>query len=147
RRRPGRPLAVSPVVAVRVRPSDCGPVRPMIRLAQNHAAPVRVAVLGGGAVTRELHLPALRRTAAAAAAAVVDPDPEAAAYLRAIGYDGEVVAAGWEDFLADPKALARLGLDAVVVALPNVLHEAAALRSLECGLNVLCEKPLALSAA
>src|SRR5689334_293481 len=38
-------------------------------------------------------------------------------------------------------------LDAVVVALPDALHRDAVVDALQRGLHVLCEKPLALSAA
>jgi len=68
--------------------------------------------------------------------------------------------------LADPSALVRaavgdrygiaerhasidqllgLGLDAIVVAVPDAFHADVACRGLEAGLHVLCEKPLALS--
>jgi predicted dehydrogenase/nucleoside-diphosphate-sugar epimerase len=111
------------------------------------APPVRLAILGGGAVTREFYLPALQLVPAVEAVAVVDPDPGAVGQLRAIGHGGPVLTATADEFFADRKRLDALGLDAVVVALPNALHDLATLRALECGLNVLCEKPLALSAA
>ena len=41
------------------------------------------------------------------------------------------------------ELIASDDVDAVVVALPNVLHEAAACAALEAGKHLLCEKPLA----
>jgi predicted dehydrogenase len=41
----------------------------------------------------------------------------------------------------------RLGLDAVVIAVPDPAHKAAVLEALRAGVHVLCEKPLAVSVA
>jgi predicted dehydrogenase len=41
--------------------------------------------------------------------------------------------------------LLGLGLDAIIVAVPDAFHADVACRGLEAGLHVLCEKPLALS--
>jgi predicted dehydrogenase len=47
----------------------------------------------------------------------------------------------WRDLLGDP------GLDAVDICLPTDLHAPVAIAALEAGKHVLCEKPMALSAA
>jgi predicted dehydrogenase len=46
---------------------------------------------------------------------------------------------------ASLDGLLGLGLDAIVVAVPDAFHADIACRGLEAGLHVLCEKPLALS--
>ena len=46
---------------------------------------------------------------------------------------------------ASLDGLLGLGLDAIVVAVPDAFHADVACQGLEAGLHVLCEKPLALS--
>jgi predicted dehydrogenase len=48
---------------------------------------------------------------------------------------------------ASLDGLVGLGLDAVVVAVPDPYHADVSVQALEAGLHVLCEKPLALSLA
>ena len=47
------------------------------------------------------------------------------------------------DVFADSAALAKAGLDAVIVATPNHTHRAVLEPLFDAGLNILCEKPLA----
>ena len=44
---------------------------------------------------------------------------------------------------ADSAALAKAGLDAVIVASPNHTHRSVLEPLFDAGLNILCEKPLA----
>lgn len=44
------------------------------------------------------------------------------------------------------EMLAKANLDAVSVALPNVLHDTVSIAALEAGVHVLCEKPMAVNA-
>ena len=45
----------------------------------------------------------------------------------------------------DYKQMLRSGLDAVVIVSPDQLHREMSVEALNCGLHVLCEKPLALT--
>jgi nucleoside-diphosphate-sugar epimerase/predicted dehydrogenase len=105
-------------------------------------APVpRLLVLGGGAVARELHIPALERLRWCGAATVLDVSDRAAAELRKLYPTLAVYQGSFRDVLRRPQTQAAF--DGVVITLPNNLHEEAVALSLEAGLPVLCEKPLA----
>jgi len=102
------------------------------------ASPLRVAVVGCGAVSQIHHLPALARSREARASALVDSDADRAGRLART--------------LAIPLVAASLAelageFDAAIVATPNHLHCRFALEALERGLHVLVEKPMALNAA
>jgi xylose dehydrogenase (NAD/NADP) len=80
-------------------------------------------------------LEGIRRSDIAEVVAVSSRDPgraEAYARERGIGRAHR----GYEALLADPE------VDVVYVALPNALHVEWAIRALEAGKHVLCEKPL-----
>jgi nucleoside-diphosphate-sugar epimerase/predicted dehydrogenase len=105
-------------------------------------APVpRLLVLGGGAVVRGLHIPALERLRWCAAATVLDVSDRAAAELRKLYPVLGVHQGSFREVLRRPQT--RAAFDGVVVTLPNHMHEEAVALSLEAGLPVLCEKPLA----
>ncbi|MDR7417678.1 MAG: Gfo/Idh/MocA family oxidoreductase [Armatimonadota bacterium] len=94
---------------------------------------VRVGVIGMGLMGRR-HLEALGRDDRAEIVGVADVVPQAA---RAAAAPLGARACGT---LAE---LAGLGIDAVIVASPNVHHGAMVLEALDRGLHVLSEKPMA----
>jgi len=104
----------------------------------------RYLVLGGGAVVAEFYLPALSALGWLPDVWVADPSKPSLDRLTAICPDLNVVQV---DFRAALDGAQELGIQAVIVALPNVLHEEAVALALERGLDVLCEKPLALTEA
>ncbi len=103
-----------------------------------HRARLRIGLIGAGLVGQAAHAHFLwddRERFELVALA----DPSAA--VRAAVGDRYGVAerhAALDDLLG-------LGLDAIVVGVPDAFHADVACRGLEAGLHVLCEKPLALS--
>lgn len=101
-------------------------------------APVRVGVVGAGAIAQVAHLPALARSRGAQLIALCDNDgPKASALGERFGVHD--VYTDIEDLLDGAE------LDAVVLTTPNHLHEPHALSALAAGVHVLCERPLALT--
>lgn len=95
---------------------------------------VRIAVVGFGAIGRH-HARNLSSLSEAHFVGVIDPSSEARDVAEKNGYP---VFSSLEDAL-------KIGLDAVVLSLPTALHYDYAMRSLDAGLAVLVEKPIAMS--
>jgi predicted dehydrogenase len=101
--------------------------------------PVRIGVVGAGAIAQLTHLPLLSRMRGAKLVAVCDNDR---AKARALADRFDI-----DDTYNDIEDLLESGdLQAIVVATPNHLHEPHVLSALAAGLDVLCERPLAMSA-
>jgi predicted dehydrogenase len=101
--------------------------------------PVRIGVVGAGAIAQLTHLPVLAKMRGVKLVGLADNDRPKARSL-ADRFDIPDVFTDIEDLLeAD-------ALQAVVVATPNHLHEPHVLRAIAAGVDVLCERPLALSA-
>lgn len=102
---------------------------------------VRLAVIGCGAIAAQYHLPALARHANSLRQVIlVDPDVERARALAATLPGTLVLVTGSSDHLENE-------IDAAIVATPPWLHHRIAMPLLGRGVDVLCEKPLAESAA
>ena len=98
----------------------------------------RVGFLGVGWIGRN-RMEAIARSGAARVSAVADASAESArAGAEAVGCGR--VAASLDELLA-------MELDAIVIATPSSLHAAQAVRALEAGLAVFCQKPLGRDAA
>lgn len=98
------------------------------------SAMLDVGFIGGGTVAR-WHADTLA-SLDATLTAVADIDSSVRASFAA-GYD---IPERYEEY---ERMLDAERLDAVVVAVPNVLHADCAIAALDTGVNVLCEKPLA----
>jgi predicted dehydrogenase len=102
--------------------------------------PVRWGVLGAANIAVAKVIPAMQRgtfsTVVAIASRLLEKSERAASELaipRAYG--------SYEELLADPN------VEAIYNPLPNHLHAPWSIRALEAGKHVLCEKPIALTAA
>jgi predicted dehydrogenase len=100
--------------------------------------PVRIAVIGAGAISQLAHLPVLSRMRGATLVGLCDNDvPKARALADRFGIP---------DVFEDIEDLLEFDhLDAVVIATPNHLHEPHVLAALAKKVHVLCERPLALT--
>jgi predicted dehydrogenase len=103
-------------------------------------APVRWGILGAASIAVRRVIPAMQKSALCRVEAIASRDiakaraaAESLAIPRAYG--------SYEELLADPD------LDAVYNPLPNHLHVPWSVRAAAAGKHVLCEKPIALSAA
>ena len=106
--------------------------------ARSDGRTVRYAVVGAGWIAQEDFLPGVKHTGNSVVTGLVTGDPEKAREV-AKKYDIAHVTdyAGYD-------ALLRSGnIDAIYLALPNAQHRDFAVRALEAGIHVLCEKPMA----
>src|ERR1051325_7009566 len=102
--------------------------------------PVRIGLIGAGAVVQVAHLPVLKKLKNVELAAICDVDlPKARALAER--YAIRNVFDDIEDLLAHAE------VDALLIATPNHLHEPHILAALAANAHVLVEKPIALSHA
>ena len=101
---------------------------------------IRWGVLGGAKIARTKVIPAMQRGARTEVAAIASRDGDMA--RRIAGDLGIPKAyASYDELLSDKD------IDAVYNPLPNHLHVPWSMRAAEAGKHVLCEKPIALTAA
>jgi predicted dehydrogenase len=100
---------------------------------------IRWGVLGAAAIATGRTMPALNAAPSATLLALASRDPDKG---RKVAEELGIprVHASYEALLADPE------IDAVYVPLPNQLHFEWAMRALQAGKHVLCEKPMCISA-
>lgn len=85
-------------------------------------------------------IPGIRASRRSELRAVASRD-QAAASRYAAEWNIPTAYGSYDDLLADPA------IDAVYIPLPNGLHKEWAIRAMQAGKHVLCEKPLALTVA
>jgi predicted dehydrogenase len=103
-------------------------------------APVRWGVMGAATIALEVVIPELLRVENCQLVAIASRDADKAAAVAARHGIPKSYGA-YDDLLADSE------IEAVYIPLPNHLHVPWSSRAAEAGKHVLCEKPLALTAA
>lgn len=99
--------------------------------------PIRLGLIGCGAIARDVHLPALASLGEFDVIAVAEGD--ARARMQALE-----LAPAARAFVDYRDLLTHAEIDAVVVALPNQLHSEAALAALSYRRHVYLEKPIGI---
>lgn len=100
---------------------------------------IRVAIIGLGAVTRNIHLPAYSQLKDRVnVVAGCDPDPEARASIKKSGQVPQV-------FDRPEEMIEQTRPDVVSICTPPFLHHEQTLMALNYGCHVFCEKPMAES--
>jgi predicted dehydrogenase/nucleoside-diphosphate-sugar epimerase len=97
--------------------------------------PLRLALIGCGAISQQMHLPVLAGHEGIELAALVDRDVKRAGEL-AKGY-------GVKTVLADAAELDGERIDAAIVATPPFHHAPCSIELMRRGIHVLVEKPMA----
>ena len=102
--------------------------------------PVIWGIIGAAAIARSAIAPAFMLTPNATMAAIASREvARAEAFAR--DFNIPTAYATYDELINDPD------IEAVYIALPNHLHEEWAIRAMNAGKHVLCEKPLAATAA
>ena len=101
---------------------------------------IRWGVLGAARIARRRVIPAIQTSSNGRAVAIASRDPASAQEL-ASELEIPAVHPGYTSLLADPQ------IDAVYIPLPNSEHRQWTLAAAAAGKHILCEKPLALTAA
>ncbi len=107
--------------------------------SSSSASPVRIAIIGAGAVSDYHHVPGIRLDPRARLVAACDVSAELLA-KRKSDWSIDKTSRDPEEICADPE------VDAVIIATPNYTHRQIAVAAARHGKHVMCEKPLGLNA-
>jgi predicted dehydrogenase len=100
--------------------------------------PVRIGVLGCGMISQAAHFESCQKARNARLYAICDAADDLRMRMTQI-WEPEVDYSQYDELLADPK------VEAVIIAIADQFHVAAAVRAIEAGKHVLVEKPLGVS--
>lgn len=100
---------------------------------------LKVAIVGAGGISLQAHLPGWKKINEAEVVAIVDIN-ENAARAAAAQFNIPKVYSSYQEML-------KGDVDIVDICIPNRHHAPATLAALQSGRHVICEKPLAVSAA
>ncbi|MDB5523738.1 MAG: Gfo/Idh/MocA family oxidoreductase [Rhizobium sp.] len=99
---------------------------------------LRVGVLGCGPIAQFAHFESSVKARNACLHAICDAAPDLAARMGAT-YQPEKIYLDYDEMLADPA------LEAVIIAISDAFHVPMAIKALEAGKHVLCEKPIGVN--
>ena len=102
--------------------------------------PVRWGILGAANIAVKKVVPAMRRSPGSRVVAIASRSIEKAR-TAAVELDIPRAYGSYEELIADAE------VEAIYIPLPNHLHVPWSIRAAQAGKHVLCEKPIALSAA
>jgi predicted dehydrogenase len=102
--------------------------------------PVRIAIIGAGAVSDYHHVPAIRLDLRAKLVAACDMSEELLRQRRS-DWGIEWTTTDFQEVCTSPE------VDAVIIATPNFTHRDISVLASQNGKHVMCEKPLGLNAA
>jgi predicted dehydrogenase len=105
--------------------------------SESDLKPARLGFAGMGWIGKP-RMRAILASGAGNAVAMYDPRPEMCAEASVFAPEAEIMTSYDE--------LLQCGLDGIVIATPNALHAEQAVRALEAGLAVFCQKPLGINA-
>ncbi len=105
-----------------------------VHSAQN---PVKIAIIGAGAVSDYHHVPAIRLDPRAVLTGVCDSSQDLL-NKRKQDWGCDNITTDFKALCADPR------VDAVIIATPNFTHKDIAIEAAKHGKHVMCEKPLGL---
>lgn len=100
--------------------------------------PLRVGIIGAGAVVDYHHVPGLRIDSRCRLAMVCDTDGELAERRRT-QWEVEHITCDYRQVCSSPE------VDAVIIATPNFTHAPIAIAAARGGKHIMCEKPLGLN--
>jgi predicted dehydrogenase len=106
----------------------------------SHEPPIRIAIIGAGAVSDYHHVPGIRLDARAELVAACDAN-ERLLDKRRDDWRVQFCTTRYEEVCTSPL------VDAIIVATPNFTHHPIAVLAARHGKHILCEKPLGLNAA
>lgn len=101
--------------------------------------PIRIGIIGAGAVSDYHHVPGIQLDPRAVLAGVCDSSQELLERRR-VDWQINRLTTDFEELCADPE------IDAVIVATPNFTHHDIALAAARHKKHIMCEKPLGLNA-
>lgn len=114
-------------------------------MANSYLPPIRYGMVGGG---RGAFIGAVHRIAAAMdghfrlVAGALSSDPERAkASGEDLGLNPDRIYASYEE-MAESESKRQDGIEAVVIVTPNHMHAPPAIKFLQTGIHVICDKPL-----